>query len=77
MYSYRYLPKEKKLPWVKLAIQKTDILKIMLMILWKMGSLDNKKYIAISEQIENFGRDLGGWHNKLVKENSPERLGEK
>jgi len=66
-----FLPKEKKLPWVKLAIRKTDTLKVLLMVLWEMKSLDNKKFIALSEKIENFGRDLGGWHNKLVKENSP------
>src|SRR3989344_7413984 len=55
VFTAGYLSKEKKLPWVKLAIQKTDILKIILMILWEMGSLDNKKYIDASEKIESFG----------------------
>lgn len=65
-----FLSKEAKLPYVKLAVRKTDVMKVSLMILWETESLDNKKYIALSEKIENFGRDLGGWIGKLSKENS-------
>lgn len=65
-----FLTKEAKLPYVKLAVRKTDVMKVLLMILWETGSLDNKKYIALAEKIENFGRDLGGWIGKLSKENS-------
>lgn len=73
-----FLPKEEKLPWVKLAIRKTDVIKIMLMILWETKSFDNQKYIALSLKIEEFGRDLGGWNGKLSKENSPNlKKGEK
>lgn len=73
-----FLPKEEKLPWVKLAIRRNDVLKIFLMILWETKSLDNKKYIDLSVKIDEFGRDLGGWHNKLIKENSPNlKKGEK
>jgi hypothetical protein len=72
-----FLPKNEKLPWVKLAIRKSDTLKILLMVLWETKSFDDKKYIALSLKIEEFGRDFGGWNNRLLKENSPEKTGEK
>lgn len=66
-----FLSREEKHPWVRLAIRKTDTLKILLMVLWEAKSLENKKYIAISEKIEEIGRMLGGWSGQLLKQNSP------
>ncbi|MBU1557731.1 four helix bundle protein [Patescibacteria group bacterium] len=63
-------PREKQ-PWVKLAIRKTDTLKIFLMILWETKSLDTKKYISLSKKIDEIGRMLGGWNGQLTKQNSP------
>lgn len=65
-------PKEKQ-NYVKFAIRKIDTLKIFLMILWETKSLDNKKYIALSEKLNEIGRNLGGWYGKLTKENSLNR----
>ena len=67
-----FLSREEKQPWVRLAIRKTDTLKVLLMVLWETKSLDNKKYIALSLEIEKFGRMLGGWNGQL-KQNSPAR----
>src|SRR3989344_2431957 len=47
-----FLDRTKKLPYVVFAIKKTDLLKILLMILWEAKSLDNKKYIAMSLKID-------------------------
>ncbi len=70
-----FLDPVKKLPYVVFAIKKTDVLKILLMILWETKSLDNKKYIALSLKIDEVGKMLGGWNGQLVKqfikENSP------
>lgn len=63
-------PKEKE-PFVRFAIRKLDALKIFLMILWETKSLTDKKYIALSEKLDEIGRNLGGWRGKLLKENSP------
>lgn len=71
-----FLPREEKQPWVRLAIRKTDTLKVLLMVLWETKSLDDKKYIALSLKIEEFGRMLGGWNGQL-KQNSPVKMGEK
>ena len=68
-----FLSREEKHPWIRLAIRKTDTLKILLMVLWETKSLDNKKYIVISEKIEEIGRMLGGWSGQLTKQNSPRK----
>jgi len=66
-----FLPHEEKQPYVRLAIRKTDTLKIFLMIFWETKSLDNKKYIALSEKVSEIGQMLGGWNGQLSKQNSP------
>jgi hypothetical protein len=67
-----FLKREEKLPYVRLAIRKTDTLKIFLMILWETKSLDNSKYIQLSEKVSEIGRMLGGWNGNLSspKQNS-------
>lgn len=68
-----FLGRTEKLPYVRRAIQKTDTLKILLMILWETKSLDNKKYIALSIKIDEIGKMLGGWNGQLSKQNSPHK----
>jgi hypothetical protein len=68
-----FLRKEEKLPYVRLAIRKSDTLKIFLMILWETKSLDTNKYIQLSEKLDEIGRMLGGWNGSLTKQNSPEK----
>lgn len=81
-----FLTRQDKQPYVRLAIRKTDALKILLMVLWETKSLDNKKYIALSEKMDEIGRMLGGWNGQLTKsldyawdkQNSPDaKSGEK
>ena len=75
--SASFLAREEKMPYVRLAIRKTDTLKILLMILWETKSLDNKKYVALSIKIDEIGRMLGGWNGQLSKQNSPPMAREK
>lgn len=63
------LPDE-KLPYLKLGIKKLDTLKILLMVLWESGSLDNKKYIVLSEKVNEIGKMFGGWKGQVLKQNS-------
>lgn len=65
-----FLKQNEKLTYVQLAIRKIDTLKILLMILWETKSLDNKKYITLSEKLEPVGKMLGGWNGQLTKQNS-------
>ena len=68
-----FLSRIQKLPYVHLAIRKVDTLKILLMVLWETGSLDNKKYIALSTRIDEIGKMAGGWSGQLQKQNSPNK----
>lgn len=72
-----FLQREEKHPYVRVAIRKTDVLRVLLMILWETKSLDTKKYIALSLKIDEIGRMLGGWSGQLTKQNSPAGAGEK
>jgi len=71
-----FLKPEEKLPYIRLAIRKSDVLKIFLNILWETKSLDDKKYIKLSEKLDEIGRNLGGWNGSLEKKNSPAKEGE-
>jgi hypothetical protein len=71
-----FLQKKEKLPYIRLAIRKLDVLKILLMVLWETESLDSGKYIALSLKIEEIGRMAGGWQGQVLKQNSP-KSGEK
>ncbi len=66
-----FLKPEEKLPYVKVAIRKCDTIKIFLLVLWETNSLEQKRYLALSEQLDEVGRMLGGWYGHLQKQNSP------
>lgn len=59
------LNKEKKLPYLEKASGKLDLLKFFLQIAWEIKSLDNKKYIILSEHLNEIGKMLGGWKKGL------------
>lgn len=52
---------------MRLAIRKVDTIKVLLLILWEIKSIDNKKYIALSSSLEEVGKMLGGWNGQLEK----------
>ncbi len=72
-----FLSRAEKSPYVRLAIRKTDTLKVLLMVLWETKSLDNKKYGVVSVQLDEIGKMLGGWNGQLNRQNSPDKPGEK
>ena len=65
-----FLPREAKQPYVHVAIRKVDTVKLLLLMLWETKSLEEKQYIALSLQLDEAGRQLGGWNGQLTK-NSP------
>ncbi len=66
-----YLSKKEKLPFVQRAINRLDLLKFFLEVAWKTDSLEEKKYIVLSVPLKSVGEILGGWRNRIIKENSP------
>jgi hypothetical protein len=57
--------KLEKLISLKNASVKLDLLKFFLQISWEIKSLDNKKYIKLSERLNEIGKMLGGWIKSL------------
>ncbi|MCC7160458.1 four helix bundle protein [Candidatus Nomurabacteria bacterium] len=71
-----FLEKQEKQPFVRKAIISLDTLKFILYILWGIKGADVKKFTQLSEKLAEAGKQLGGWHGQLVKQNSPAK-GEK
>jgi len=71
------LNREQKIPYLQKAGGKLDLLKFFLQIAWELRALDEKKYISISEHLDEIGRQLGGWHRKLINETPATRTGER
>ena len=65
-----FLPKEHRRSFVHKAIIKLDTTNVFLRVAWELASLDDKKYAALSALLAEAGRQLGGWHNQLLKQNS-------
>lgn len=60
-----YSDKLEKLISLKRASVKLDLVKFFLQIAWEIKSLDNKKYISLSEKLNEIGKMLGGWIKSL------------
>lgn len=62
-----YAPAPTKIVELGRSITTLDTLKFFLQVSWEVRSLDNKKYLALSEQLDEIGRMLGGWRKGLEK----------
>ena len=71
IFAASYLPRGQKLPYIKKAISKTDLLKFFLQVAWEMGDLHEKKYAALSEPLQDIGKMLGGWLRNVQNETPP------
>ena len=65
LFVASYQSKSEKLPTILIAIRKTDVLKFFLLVSWELKAFDNKKYILISEKVDELGRMVGGWKKGL------------
>lgn len=60
------LPKREKLPLLKQASLKVDVLKILFRLLRDLKIIDNKKYLMLEEFLQEIGKMLGGWIKSVV-----------
>ncbi len=67
VYTAIFLPRDKKYPYIEQAAAKLNLAKFFLEIAWRIKSLDNKKYIILSEPLDEIGKMLGGWLRQLSK----------
>jgi len=67
-----FLQKNEKIAWLNFSIRKLETLNLLLQILWETKSLNDKKYIQISNKLNEIGKMLGGWRGKITEnKNSP------
>lgn len=55
------LPKQEKLPVLKKASMKLDILRVFFKLAKEIKALENKKYQILESQVTEIGKMLGGW----------------
>ena len=55
------MPKQEKLPILKMASMKLDIVSVFLKLARDIKALEIKKYQVLESQTEEVGRMLGGW----------------
>ena len=65
LFTASYQNKENKLYTLLISIKKLDLLKFLIRVCWELKILDNKKYIILSEKLQEIGRMLGGWKKGL------------
>jgi hypothetical protein len=73
-FSALYSKSEQKFNMVSEAGIKLDLVKFLLRIAWEIKALDNKKYAAISEQLDEIGRMIGGWARQLKRNSLPDTV---
>lgn len=60
-----YSNKVEKEIFLRRTSAKLDLLKFFLQLVWEIKALENKKYISLSEKLDEIGRMLGGWIKSL------------
>ena len=60
-----YAPKAHKPALVQRASTKLDALKFFVQIAWEVKALDNRRYVRLSEPLNEVGKMLGGWRKQL------------
>lgn len=75
IFSASYENINQKLDFVTIASKQLDLLKFFLQIAWEIKAIDNKRYILLSEKLDEIGRMIGNWQKNLTKlpNNSGER----
>ncbi len=72
-----FLGKTEKLPFIKRASVKLDILAFFLETACDNGALEQKHFLLLSAPIHEAGKMLGGWRNQIIKQTSPPKETEK
>lgn len=73
LFRAQYAKPEQKLQYLTAVIAKTDSLKFFLQIGWENKLLDQKRYLNLSQELQEIGRMLGGWKKGLESKLPPKR----
>ncbi len=73
LFRAQYAKPEDKIKYLIAVIGKTDLLKFFLQIGWENRLFDERKYIGLSQELQEIGRMLGGWKKGLEAKLPPKR----
>lgn len=62
-----------RINFVRESARKVDLAKFLLQLAWECKILDTKKYVALSQPLDEAGRMLGGWMKQLTQITFPPR----
>ena len=65
LFSASFMQNVSKLSLVNQASIKLDSVKFLLRLAWEIKAIDDKKYILLSGQSQEIGKQLGGWLKQL------------
>lgn len=71
IFSAASVTQHERLVRINSATTRLDLLKFFLQVAWEIKALDTKKYIILSEKLDETGRMLGGWIKQLLQKTSP------
>lgn len=60
------LPKQEKLPVLRTASTKVDVLRILFKLGKDLKVIENKKFVTLDSDINEIGKMLGGWIKSLT-----------
>ncbi|MEK7103982.1 MAG: diversity-generating retroelement protein Avd [Patescibacteria group bacterium] len=60
-FKVTYSIKTEKTQLLKDADAKIHLLKTLIRLAYEIRALDNKKYLALQEQLQEIGKMIGGW----------------
>jgi len=69
-FSCIYLPPNQKVPILERAVAKLDKAKFFAQIAWENKLIITKEYSTLLEQLEEIGRQMGGWRKGLLTKTS-------
>jgi|SRR3989344_2254610 len=64
------LSRQEKLPVLKQASLKADLLKVLFRLGKDLKIIENKKYLQLEESLQEIGRMLGGWIKTTADQSS-------
>jgi len=65
VFCLSYLPPEHKIPMLDKAITRFDVIKFFVQLAWESKLIPTEKYSAFTSDLEEIGRQLGGWKKGL------------
>ena len=72
-FSSVYLPPEPKIIVLGKTISRLDVLKFFVQLAWENKLISTEQHIELSQNLEEIGRQLGGWKKGLETKLPPNK----